>query len=484
MAFTKTPENNTYQTKQVSLIREFDSRNQTNNYDVDNLNCFFELIKNKLTEPVFHVSKRAGTSTFGSALPSTNVRGLYYWEDQDRVFVAVDNDIRVINAATGATVTTLNNVFGTTSGEVGFTEFLYDDASVKLVATDGTTMITVDSANTVVTGADADMPVHLPQPIFLDGYLFIVKADSADIYNSNLNDPLAYTAGNFISSEMFADSIIRIAKLNNYLVAFGSYSIEYFWDAANPSGSPLQRNDTPIKLTGFLGGFGQNGNKIYFVGNTSAGTPTVYEMEDFKITEKGNPSLRKYLEVLDVSYDAIFGNVVSFLGHDFYVINVQGALTYMMDCETSLWSRLGFQATNTFNITNAIDVKINSEYASLFVLSGALYRFEQDKYQDNSVNFTMRVVTDKQMFDSYNQKVQHRLIVVGDRPSANSNVSVSWTDDDYQSYNTAQTVNMNQELPSLTRGGRFRRRAYKLEYTDNYPLRIRYLELDINLGQH
>jgi hypothetical protein len=486
MAFSKTPEKNTYQTKHISLMKEQDSRSQNQNVDIDNVNCFFEPTKNKVTQQQdVSVMKRAGTSAFGTALPS-DIRGFFYWEDQNKIYIAYDNDIRVLNADTGTTHTTLNNVFVSTSGDVGFTEFLYDDNTVKVVATDGTRIITIDNVNTVVTGADVDMPVHLPYPIFLDGYLFLIKTGTADIYNSDLNDPLAYTPGNFISCEMFADKVVRIAKLNNYIVCFGTNSVEYFWDAANATGSPLQRNDTPVKLNGYLGGFAQNGNKIYFLGNTAAGSPAVYELEDFKIEERSTPSIRKFLEVLNVGATNIYGSVVGFLGHDFYVLNVRTALTYVMDTELYTWTRWAFQNTLTFDILHAVNVKITTEYTSVCLLGtdNSLYRFNTAVYRDNNVDFTMRIVTGREMFETYNQKRLHRLVLNADRTTANSNINISWSDDDYQTYNTAQAINLNQDLPSLHRLGNFRRRAFKLEYTDNFPLRIKGLELEVNMGQH
>jgi hypothetical protein len=487
MAYSKSPQFQTYKTQPVLLMNEMNSRDQTTNKDVENLNCFFDLIRNKqIEDQEYNVVKRAGTSTFGDALQSTAHRGLYYWEEEDLIYVAVDNDIQVFAASNGSLNETLSNVFTTSSGDVGFTEFLYEDNTVKIVATDGTRLVTIDAAGTVVTGADADMPAHLPQPIFLDGYLFIVKADTADIYNSDLNSPLVFTAGNFLVGEMFPDKIFRICKLNNYLVAFGSSSIEYFWDAAVATGSPLQRNDTPVKLVGFLGGFAQQGNSTFFVGNTTAGTPDVYRLEDFKIEPIGSASIRRYLEVLNVGFEDIYGSCISFFGHDFYVINVESAPTFIYDLETKIWTRIAYQDSITFGITNAVNVKIATEYCSVFLLTGSarIRRFDQDIYQDAEEDFTVRVVTDRQMFETYNQKFQHRLVINADRPSADSSMSVYWSDDDYQTWSTVKSINLNQELPSVMRGGRFRRRAYKLEYADNYPLRMKNLDIDLNMGQH
>jgi len=201
MAFDKTPATSTYQTKQISILSEINSRAASVSTDVDYLNCYPEIIKNKTTqEQKVAIRKRKGCSALVTT-PNTTTRGVYYWEDQSKLYVAQSDDVLVYNMPAGTLATTLTAVFPTTtSGDVGFTEFLYDTGEIKLVVTDGTTLSTIDSSNVVVASGDADMPAHIPQPVFLDGYLFIVKTNTADLYNSNLNDPLAYTAGDFISS--------------------------------------------------------------------------------------------------------------------------------------------------------------------------------------------------------------------------------------------------------------------------------------------
>ena len=249
MPFTKTPQTSTYQTKYVNLMSQWDSRDNTNTKDNTAVNCFFELVQNRKTgEQEHQVVKRDGTAAYAFTSPSSTIRGVYYWKDQDKLYVATSDDITVVTASTGATVTTLSNVFGTTTGDVGFCEFLYDTNNVKVVATDGTTLITIDSTNTVVTCVDADLPApHIPVPVFLDGYLFLVKSSTADIYNSDLNDPVSWTAGDFITAEMSPDKLSTISKINNYILVFGTDSIEYFFDAANAAGSPLQRYEPSIK---------------------------------------------------------------------------------------------------------------------------------------------------------------------------------------------------------------------------------------------
>lgn len=484
MAFSQQPQTSTYTTKRLDLAPMVDGRQGQavpSNKDVDYLNCFSEQNKEKET----HWIKRAGTTDY-LTLPSSNVRGVYYWEDLSRVYVATDNDVTIYNSNTGAVITTLNNIFGTVVGEVGFTEFLYDTNTTKIVITDGTTLGTVDALDVWAAGADPDMPVpHLPQPIFLDGYLFIVKANTADIYNSNLNDPLAYTAGDFISCEMFPDVILKFAKLNNYLVAFGSASIEYFWDAANPTGSPLQRNDTPVKLIGYLGGFAQSANRIYFVGNSSTSTPEVFMLEDFKIESVSNETVRRYLEVQLNTLISSVGNIISCYGHDFYVINI-GVLTYVMDLKSKAWARWSFQNNNDFALKESISVKTNVTYASVVFMNGMMKMLKMSPFavMDDNVNFPVRIVTDKHDFESYNRKSCARLSVFADRASAypNALLSVSWSDDDYQTFSTPRTIALDSDLPSLHRLGMFRWRAFKFEFTQPALFRMLAVEVDLNLG--
>ncbi len=483
MAFNKAPSQSTYQTKDVKLIAEVNNRDKTGTKDVIALNGFYDIIKNKTTQDGdYHFVKRDGTVTYSYTLPSSNFRGGYFWEDLDKLFLAYDDKIAVLTASTGTLITTLSPAgWSSTTTDVGFTEFNYNTGIVHLVVSDGVKLITIDSSNTVVVGADADMPTpHSPHIVFIDGYIFMIKSGTSDIYNSDVDAPLSYTAGSFISVEMIPDSLIRISRLNNYLVAFGSASIEYFYDAANASGSPLNRNDTPVKQIGYLGGLSTYANKIYFVGQTSKTSPEVYVLEDFKIDTLDVPPLRRYIQ----PYTTYEGAIVSFGGHDFYILTV-GTITYIHDLETRIWTRIASGATSTFPVKYSVNLPISTKgNCSLAYIQGTttLVYFDPTVYQDSGVNFTVTMVTDEDTFDTMHEKYMSRLVVYGDRIVTTSQLSIQTTDDDYATYTTARQVDLSLELPALTRLGRFRRRAFKLTYSDNYPMRLHHLEVDYNIG--
>ncbi len=483
MAFNKAPTQSTYQTKDVKLLFNLDNRDGVFTKDQMAVNGFFDLINERqIQEKDYSFSSRDGLTALATI--STNIRGMYYWRDQNKLYVAYDNKIAVLTATTGALVTTLTP-FLTTSGDVGFTEFYYDTGSTKLVVSDGSRLITIDSANTVVTGADADMPTpHNPHILFLDGYLFMIKSGTADIYNSNLNDPLAYTSGDFITAEMTADTLVRIAKLNNYILALGSNSVEYFFDAANASGSPLQRNDTFVKNVGFVGGFARHENQIYFVGYSATTGYDLYLAEDAKLNSVKNPFIRRYMQPNSSFYAAI----VTMGGHDFYSItgtSPSDTVSFLYDLDTKLWTRTTFQSEADLPIQYAFNATITGiGETSILSVNGKdkIYYFNPNVLTDDGVGFTSVVQTDPIDFGSINQKFMSRLVAIADRPTSSALLSVSYSDDDYQTFSTARTVELNQEYPVLTQLGRFRRRAIKLTYSGTNRIRLHRLEVSYNIG--
>lgn len=482
------PEPSTYETQMIPLMKELNNRDALGTKDNEYINVFFEIIQNQVTgEKDYLVIKRPGVIQLTASTGTGDLRGFYYWEYDHSIYYAVGSGLYKYDTSTAA-ITTINaSYFSTSTGVVGFTEFLYIPGTSVLVITDGTTLSQIDQAGTVTTCVDADLPTpHQPYPVYLDGYLFLSKVNTGDMYNSDLNNPMTWTASNFITAEISPDTIVRIAKLSNYLVVFGVDSIEYFWDAGNATGSPLQRNDTPVKLNGFLGGFAQLGNKIYFIGNNNESEPCVYVIEDFKLSQVNSQILRKYLANSNIDLTtatSVIGNIVSVVGHDFYILNVDGQ-TFVLELEAGLLTKWAYQANGSFPITSTVNIKSTTGYKSIFSLSNdnKLYYFDLNTYQDNGVAYTWTIITDNQEFNTYSQKFMNRLTIWADKPPGSLSVNVSWTDDDYQNYSTPIALDLYQEMPSLHRLGRFRRRAFKLESTANQPMRMQKLEVNINKG--
>ena len=490
MAYSKTPTQDTYSSERVSLFREIATRDGgLAGKDEDYVNVFMEIVKQNKTEDLRRfIVKRSGTASVLASVAASNIRGMHFWADENKLFYCVARNVYVYNVGTGVN-TTLTNVFATSSGDVGFCEFLYDNGTAKVVASDGTAttgIVTIDTANTVVTSADADIPSHSPHIVFLDGYLFIAETNTANLWNSDLNDPLVFTAATYVATEMEADKIIRIAKINNYVIAFGKTSVEYFWDAANAApDSPLQRNDTPVKINTYLAGFSIYGNTIYYIGSDAAGQPDVFRLKDFKIESVGSPSISRYLNTVTDSITSWVGVIVSFQGHTFYLVNAGSGKSWAIDVDSGLVTRFAFQSNATFNILMATNVISTTNARTYFALNNgtsAVYKFDESVYQDVGVNFTCTLITEAADFGTLNRKSMHRLSILGDRTPSSSSISLSWSDNDYETFSSARTIELKQDLASTYQLGSFRQRIFKLTYSDNYPLRIQNIEVDINKG--
>lgn len=489
MAYTKTPTSDTYSQEDVLLSRELVSRQNDplGTKDESLLNIVVEVVKNRQLQDnrTYHF-KRAGTEQYVTAPNGLAIRGEYFWKDYNLLVYSAGADIYLYNVLTLST-TTASTAFSTSSGKVGFTPFLYDDGSVKLVASDGVDIITVDSVGTVVTSTSADRPTpHIPQPIFLNGYIYLLKSDTADIVNSNLNDPLEYTAGDSIMSEVYPDWATGIAKLNNYIVVFGASSIEYFWDAANESGSPLKRNDTPIKYSGLVGDIITSGNSIYFFGYDDNKQVDIFHLRDFSIEPMASEAVRRAIAALEAPTSDFSGHMISCLGHDFFMANL-GSKSFVYDIKEKTWAPWAWKTNTTFNITNSETLVLPTGNKTVFTIgsSPVWYVFNDKKYQDDGVNFYVIPITEPSDFGTLNRKTMSRLSVVCDRPTSNSNLSVYVSDDDYQSWYGGWSINLNQDLPSFSGGmGQFRQRAIKLVYLDNHPLRIQKIQVDINKGRN
>lgn len=293
------------------------------------------------------------------------VRGMYVWEKTIGTvyyFVVIDNGTssKVYTSTTGllaswTAVTTLTNQ-GTTP--VRFTEFIDSSTNTKsLIMVDGIEgyVFTSNAAGTKIVDADFPSP-HVPFPIFLDGYLFLAKANTGDIYNSDLNTPSSWTAGNFISSEMYPDDIQALVRINNYILAIGTTGSEYFYDVGNSPGSPLARLDGASLPFGtlFPNTIASSLDSVVIFANTHDGESTFKYVEGLK-----------HKSILGSFIPVVFNSILPnnpgvgwrgyFLrqrGSLFYVIDTWGvystvggslnAPTFAYSFDTEIWSELSY----------------------------------------------------------------------------------------------------------------------------------------------
>lgn len=144
----------------------------------------------------------------------TSTTGLYPGQAISGTGIAAGTRIATITSATAITVT---------------------------IATTGTATVTI-TKEAIAKVIDADFPSSVTSVVALNGRFF--WSSGGNIYQSALNDPSAYTAGEYIPADFAGDSIAFLFKVGQYIAAAGSRNtIQYFRYGQNSFGSVLSKVD-------------------------------------------------------------------------------------------------------------------------------------------------------------------------------------------------------------------------------------------------
>lgn len=496
MAYTNAPTTSTYKPVRIKFdgITNYRAGDISGQRDINTLNFYYERVSQENQEREVALRKRPGLATTSYSLTKSSsadvVRGYFYDVDQNAFYWAVNNKVYSATPDVGTSIRTVCTL-NTSSGYVGFCSYLKSTNARYVIFSDGTDLW-IDNYVAVSCSRvlDADMPTpHVPCPIYLDGYVFLIKASTGDIYNSDVDDPTAWTPGDFITAEMGSDYALKMAKTKNYIVAFGYNTMEFFWDAGNASGSPLSRNDAPFRNVGYVTGMSQIGDKIYFVGQQGNQNVAVYELDGFKLSKISNSvvdrSIQAYVSSNNSKSKVVLnrdGHYVSIDGHNFYVI-VTTQTTWIYDLDQKFW----YEWRNTADGALAIEAVWSMYNGAVYMAIGGqsnISNMSQDTYQDFGVNYNCVYTTETIDAGTMNQKFCARLSIQGDQNNATTatNITVSWSDDDWATVTGTRTINLTDDIPCTRQLGKFRQRSYRLTYADNYPLRLTGLEMDINVG--
>lgn len=461
-----------YHTQRFSFIGSPQQRDGTYTKDQRFLNMYPELIKSPMTDgKKYYLKKRAGL-TGAFQLPAGFAQGIYCWNSN--YYTAV-NGILYFNTTP---LITLSQV-GT---KVGFCEFR-TDSDDRLLVFDGNAGWAIGAGNSVTPIIGLPAP-HIPDPVFMDGYVFLAGINTQTIHNSALQDFGTWPTDGFIDAEMYPDNIMALTIANNYIVAVGSQSVEFFYDNANATGSPLQRNapavaqfGTPAHLS-----VNQTEKETIMIGTTNNGGRTVWLISGFQPTEIANEPVREALDLEGNSIANAYATTIQISGHKFYVMSLTGqSRTFVYDFEEQMWHEwTSGPNQEKFDYPYAADIG-NGRPVYLHISSGLVSFFDSTVYTDNGVPINCQAITSKVDFDTINRKRFFRLSLIGDSPNGDTNtpIIVDWSDDDYNTWAGNKTLQLNGIYPTITQLGYSRRRAFRFTYQQPFSLRLESFELDI-----
>jgi len=327
---------------------------------------------------------------------------------------------------------------------------------------------------------------------YLDTYT-VIASPNGEIYTSNPNDPTSWNALNYITAESEPDSLLAICKHLNYIVSFGQWSIDWFYDNGTYPGSPLANSPTYKTELGCA-----NGNSVVpfenivvWVGTSKDAGPSVYAIAGVSPSKVSTPYIDRILQnstLTDVTAYSIRSN-----GHTFYILTLGDLnVTIVYDVNEKVWTQWtmwaigdadsgvpGIYAEQYFR--PSYFASVGETYYMLDDDNGTLYKFSDSIYTDDNAPIYYRAVTDLQDSGTTKRKFYQRVEIVGDKVPAT--MQIRHTDNDYQSWSPYRSVDLSKQRPQTYQNGASRRRAWEFLSTDNQPIRLLAVEIDFEIGE-
>ena len=472
-------------TERIPLTQPIESRDGTFAKDSYCSNCFFETRDQKR-----EFVKRPGLNAVAQVTPVTppaylDSQGLVAFNNN--LVAAIENVLYSINPS-NFNVTTIGSLSTSTTQSYFVRTFL--DEYLFVHNTLNAYLINQSNAFVTMTGMPAGP--YVPGVVYLDNYLFIGTADNR-IYSCDVGNPLTWSALSYVTFEQTTDNLVGIVKHLNYLVAFGSTSTQFFYDTGATTDSPLGVAQSYTSEIGCA-----NGDSIVATNNTVLWTGTsktygrgVYLMDGVSPIRVSTHNVDKHLEADGLTNVSAYCYTVS--GHTLYILTLHTTnQTLVYDISEKIWytwTQYSMQSNDQPNSGTYQESYFRPTfYAQVsgipYVLdddTATLYTLNTGTYQDNTQPIYCRTVTDIVDNGSTKRKFFGRLEIIGDKVAGT--MQIRHTGDDYNTWSSYRSVNLNAPRAQLYLGGSDRRRAWEFLCTDNVPLRLDGAEIDFRIGE-
>jgi len=331
----------------------------------------------------------------------------------------------------------------------------------------------------------------VPGVAFIDSYV-AVGTPSGRIYTSNVGNPTIWSPLDYITAESEPDNLTGVVKHLNYVIGYGQWSTEFFYDAGNAVASPLSVAPSYRVEIGCVNGDSivQFEQSVLWIGNSKATGPSVFLLDGTAPVKVSTVYIDRILA--NSTLAEVKAYTFKFNGHMFYVLTLADLnVTIVFDVNEKMWYQWTMYAVG--NATSGITGIYAEQYfrpsffagngLQYFVLdddNGALYLLSDLYYNDAGAPIYYRAVTDLVDNGTTKRKFYSRIEIIGDKVPATMNIR--HTDDDYASWSSYRSVNLNKSRSQIYLGGAGRRRAWEFLCTDNTPLRLDAAEIDFTIG--
>lgn len=496
--------------KRWPLVVQPENRDETVDKDSRLVNCYAEKHSDG-----YIVEKRPGLSppifSLGSLAVGFDGHGIYLWEQNlpggnfQFLYAVCGQAVYRFTVSTGilTQIGTIGTLYGPTSITVGLTTtiFLYGNtnqfcpipATVPyLVFGNGNNTFYVGGPPgtgvvTPITGLPNFPGRTVPGFAYLDGTLYVMDNQGAIHGSKNEDDPTVWDTLNVIVAQNEADGGVVLTKQLVYVVAIKQWTTQFFYDAGNPTGSPL----SPVP--GAMLNYGcvsadtlQSIDDVLFWGATNReGTPQIIMLNNLQHQIISTPAIDRLLtKAVSLGLNASYYSF-SFkrAGHRFYGLTlVSASVTLVYDIDQKLWYQWTDANGNYWSIVSQTP-DWNGNLLSQHKADGHLHFVDGDYIypNDDGVLFPVDIYTPN--FDAgVDRRKQLNMMRFNADQTAGSELLVRSSNDDYQTWTNFRKVDLGNRRPTLANCGSFYRRAYHFRHFANTSLRVKSVDLQMDIG--
>lgn len=454
--------------------------------DAQLINCVGELIAHRKK---YVIRKRPGAgpvASFGQPLVTGPPLGMFA-VDQTLMFAAGGN----VQLNPGV------------SAVAGTTQYQFQQVQAQGLFWKNTTNAYITSGFgpppfTVVPITDPQYPaITVPGMAYLDGTLYVMD-HAANIWGSDLNNAQSWTTVNKIVAQNEPDFGVALVKHLVYVLALKQWTTEVFYDAGNPTGSPLLPVPEALMNYGCSNPYtvqDMDGTKFWLTGSKQV-QPQVLRLDGLTPSIVSTPAVERLLINFTVSSSNLGPSTTSSFvlkvgGHRYYGMTDTAAnLTIVYDIDQQLWYRWTDHAGNYWPFTGNGWIGANLAGATFtqptavlqHLVTGAITTIDADYVfpTDNGVSYAADIYTERMDMSIDRTKQLSGMHVNAD--IGDMTILVRYSDNDYQTWSQPRYINLGNPRPYLDNFGSFYRRAFHFRIQNDQPLRTGELDLQFDVG--
>lgn len=468
--------------KRWPLVQTPENRAADFTKDAQLINCYAE---KSPKDGDYWLYKRVG---FSAAIQTfTGVgRGGYYWAELLTTFWVVSGTVYAYQLGV------LSSPGAIVNGTIKESFQLMDRSGTgKLVFGDGTNAYYVTSGGALTHIIDPDFPAaFVPGWAYLDGTLYVMD-NKCNIVGSDIEDPSSWNALNTIQANKTPGYGVGLTRHLDYVVAFKSNSVETFYDAGNPTGSPLSRYNGGFSTYGCLSGpsiQNSDANTLWLTANNTV-SPQIAMMENLRVKIVSTPAVDKMLQGVGIN-SGVYSFILKICGHRFYCLTmIDGGFTLVYDIDENLWYRWATGSGNYLDLTSTFEGSTVTGQGQHLVqgrLTPNIYITDSCFVYPNDFGTTIvpvDIYTPNTDFEVDRRKCLSVMRFNGDRV-VGSELQIRHNDFDYdpKKWSPFRRMDLGQERPFIRDEGTFYKRAYHLRHFKNTAFRCKSLDLQLSLG--